>query len=202
MNANHDYLSPAAVNPAVRIGVLVSEAHSLATFSRRGFFVRCTRQVLWAGRVGRGNPRRPSDRYANLHGLPTPIGVGVSGKRNRFLRTTAMPKAQPARSRKPKLPKFQPVFTEDQVRQIEADYNEEWGVRRRLVMITLARTAAQLAEGFRDIEGEAFSELLGHFNDFKAHCKAGMELAESAEARMLAVGMYIVETSEAEAQHA
>lgn len=90
MNANHDYLSPAAVNPAVRIGVLVSEAHSLATFSRRGFFVRCTRQVLWAGRVGRGNPRRPSDRYANLHGLPTPIGVGVSGKRNRFLRTTDM----------------------------------------------------------------------------------------------------------------
>lgn len=89
MNANHDYLSPAAVNPAVRIGVLVSEAHSLA-FSCRGFFVRSTRQVLWAGRVGRGNPRRPSDRYANLHGSAHPIGVGRAENDNRFQRTTAM----------------------------------------------------------------------------------------------------------------
>lgn len=107
-----------------------------------------------------------------------------------------MAHATRARSRKPKLPKFQPVFTEDQVRQMEADYNESWGVRRRLVMITLARTAAQLAEGLRDIDGEAYSELLGHFDDFKAHCKAGMELAESASARMLAVGMYIVDATE------
>lgn len=192
MSENREQNCAAAVNPAVGIGVPDSEAHSLA--SCRGFFVRCTRQVLWAGRVGRGNPRRPSDRYANLHGLPTPIGVGVSRKRNRFQRTTDM--ATKTRRARAKLPKFKPVFTEDQVRQMEADYNESWGVRRRLVMITLARTAAQLAEGFRDIEGEAFSELLGHFNDFKAHCKAGMELAESAEARMLAVGMYIVDTTE------
>lgn len=89
MNMNRAQDSTAAVNPAVGIGVPVSEAHSLA-FSCRGFFVRSARQVLWAGRVGRGNPRRPSDRYANLHGLPTLIGVGVSGKRNRFQRTTTM----------------------------------------------------------------------------------------------------------------
>lgn len=108
---------------------------------------------------------------------------------------------KPRRARA-KLPKFKPVFTEDQVRQMEADYNESWGARRRLVMITLARTPAQLAEGFADVEGEHFSDLLGHFDDFKAHCKAGMELAESASARLLAVAMYIVESSEAEADHA
>ena len=107
-----------------------------------------------------------------------------------------MAHATRARSRKPKLPKFQPVFTEDQVRQMEANYNESWGVRRRLVMITLARSAAQLAEGFANIDGEAYSELLGHFDDFKNHCKAGIELAESASARMLAVGMYIADTTE------
>lgn len=101
-----------------------------------------------------------------------------------------------ARSRKPKLPKFQPVFTEDQVRQMEADYNESWGVRRRLVMIALARTAAQLAEGFAHIDGDAYSALLDQFDDFKNHCKAGIELAEGASARMLAVGMYIADTTE------
>ncbi|TXI75608.1 MAG: hypothetical protein E6Q43_03255 [Dokdonella sp.] len=113
-----------------------------------------------------------------------------------------MPKAHPARSRKSKLPKFKPVFTEDQVFQMEDGYNKSWGVNRWLVMISLARTAAQLGEGFKHIDGDAFTELLGHFDDFKHHCKAGMELAESATARMLAVAMYVAETSEAEAQPA
>lgn len=107
-----------------------------------------------------------------------------------------MNQAKAARSRKPKLPKFTPAFTEDQVFQMETEYNEHWGVKRRLVMISLTRTAAQLAEGFASIDGEAFTELLGHFDDFKNHCKAGMELAESATARMLSVGMYIVATQE------
>lgn len=34
--------------------------------------------VLWAGRAGHLRMRRPSDRYANLYGLPTPIGVEVA----------------------------------------------------------------------------------------------------------------------------
>jgi hypothetical protein len=97
-----------------------------------------------------------------------------------------------ARSRKPKLPKFSPVFTEEQVFQIEANYNESWAVKRRLMMIALARTPAQLVEEFARIDGESFSELLGHFEDFKNHCKTAIELAEIASARMLDVGMYII----------
>lgn len=88
MSKNREQNCAAAVNPAVGIGVPDYEAHSLA--SCRGFFVRSTRQVLRAGRVERGNPRRPSYRYANLHGLPTSIGVGVGGDGNRFTRTTDM----------------------------------------------------------------------------------------------------------------
>jgi hypothetical protein len=36
-----------------------------------------------------------------------------------------------ARSRKPKLAKFKPVFTKDEVFRMEEDYNEHWGVKRR-----------------------------------------------------------------------
>lgn len=103
---------------------------------------------------------------------------------------------QVTRRARAKLPKFKPVFTEAEVFQMEADYNAHWGVKRRLVMITHARTAAQLAEGFRDIEGEAFDELIGHLEDFKAHCAAGVDLAESAMAKMLAVGMFIDDSTE------
>ena len=73
----------------VGIGVPKNEARSLAPWCR-GFFARSTRQVLWAGRVGRGNPRRFSFRYANLHGLPTPIGVGAGGMTFRLTRTSHM----------------------------------------------------------------------------------------------------------------
>lgn len=90
MRENREQNCPAAVNPAVRLGSLVSEAHSLATFSCRGFFVRSTRQVLWAGRVGGREPCRPSDRSANLHGSAHPLGRGQAGFSNRFPRTTAM----------------------------------------------------------------------------------------------------------------
>ncbi len=105
-------------------------------------------------------------------------------------------KPRRTRAKSPRLPAFKPVFTKDQVFHMEADYNESWGVKRRLVMITLTRTPAQLAEGFATIEGEAFSELLGHFDDFRNHCKAGMELAEVARARILLVGMYVADTTE------
>lgn len=104
---------------------------------------------------------------------------------------TSSTRAPSARSRKPELPEFQPAFTEDQVRQFENGYSDTWGEKRRLTMIALTRTPSQLAEGFRHIEDEAFMELLGHLDDFKAHCQGLMELAESASARMLAVGAYL-----------
>lgn len=94
------------------------------------------------------------------------------------------------------LPDFDPVFTQEQVFQLEDEYNTTWGEKRRLVMIALARTPAQLAEGFANIEPEAFSYLLDCFDDFKNHCKAGMELADCATARLLAVGMYIANLHE------
>lgn len=96
----------------------------------------------------------------------------------------------------PKLPEFEPVFTDEQVRQMEADYNESWGEKRRLVMIALTRTPAQLVEGFTHLSGDAFEELLAHMDDFKSHCMAGVEVAEAAKARMLAVGMYIANKHE------
>lgn len=95
-----------------------------------------------------------------------------------------------------KLPKFKPALTQEQVRQIEANYNETWGVRRRLVLFTLTRTPTQLAEGFRDADSETFMELVKGLDAFKEHCKDGAKLADSAHARMLAIGLYIAENYE------
>jgi hypothetical protein len=86
-----------------------------------------------------------------------------------------------------KLQKFKPVFTAQQVRTMDANYSESWGFCRQLVMTTLTRTADQLAEGMRDADGDAVSQLLGQFDDFIRHCLAGIELAETASARVLAV---------------
>jgi hypothetical protein len=32
---------------------------------------------------------------------------------------------------------FQPIFTNEQVQEFEANYNETWGVSRRVMMMTL-----------------------------------------------------------------
>lgn len=101
---------------------------------------------------------------------------------------------KPARSRKPKLPKFSPVFTFEQIDQMEHDYNKDWGVRRRMVLAALTRTPAQLAEGFAEADGDHYGELLENYDAFKRHCEAHIELAECATARMLAIGSYIVNT--------
>ena len=79
---------------------------------------------------------------------------------------------------------------------MEDQYNESWGVKRRIVQIALTKTPSQLAEGIEKTDAETYGTLLDCFNEFKEHCKAGIELAESASARMLAVGMYIVEKNE------
>lgn len=103
MSKNREQNCAAAVNPAVRLGRLVTEAHSLA-LSCRGFFVRSTRCVIWAGRVGQRKLCRPSVRSTNLHGSAHPLGRGLAGFSNRLLRTTAM--CAPAPSRKTTFTKF------------------------------------------------------------------------------------------------
>jgi hypothetical protein len=107
-----------------------------------------------------------------------------------------MTHATPARSRKPKPPKFSPIFTEDQVFQIEVEHSESWRIKRRFVLLLLSRSPDQLAENFSELDDEIFNEMLGHFDDFKNYCKAGIELAEIATARLLAVGLYVAESKE------
>lgn len=89
MNANHDYLSPAAVNPVVRLGRLEAKAHSRA-FSCRGFFVRNAWQAPMGGPSGRVQALPvPLLRSTNLLGLPTLLVGGVRDT-NRKQRSIAM----------------------------------------------------------------------------------------------------------------
>lgn len=105
--------------------------------------------------------------------------------------------AQGASARKGKRttqqPDFDPIFTDEQVCEFEKKYNGTWGAKRRLTMITLARSTASLAEGFGNAtdNGDAMVSLIDHITDYRDHLKSSVELAECAIARLRIVGKNI-----------
>jgi len=93
-------------------------------------------------------------------------------------------------------PDFEAVFTKAQVLSFEETHNETWGVNRRLMMMTLARSSDQLLAGFADSaedNGDVLFALIGQISDYSEHLKYGVELAEAAVARLLMVGQFIAE---------
>ena len=97
-----------------------------------------------------------------------------------------------------KKPRFKPVFTKEQVYEIEAAYNESWGARRRVTMIVMTITVNQLIEGVEDLikenNGDAFMDWVDDIKAYQAHLKAGIELTEASIARLLWVAQYVVES--------
>lgn len=102
-----------------------------------------------------------------------------------------------ARQRKPKSPKFDPVFTDEQLQSFEENHNETWGVKRRITMMALSRTSDQLIDGFSSLVAEgnsdSFFALLEQITDYRDHLKSGVELADAAFARLVLVGKYVTE---------
>lgn len=96
-----------------------------------------------------------------------------------------------------KRPRFKPAFTDEQVKSFEANYNETWGVGRRITMIVLSRSSTQLIDGFApmivDDDGDACIQLIEQITDYRDHLQASVELAEAALARLLIVGEYAAE---------
>ena len=93
-------------------------------------------------------------------------------------------------------PSFEPAFTKEQVLSFEETHNETWGVNRRLMMMTLARSSGQLIDSFADSaddSGDALFALIDQISDYGEHLNSGMELAEAAVARLLMVGQFIAE---------
>jgi hypothetical protein len=105
------------------------------------------------------------------------------------------------RAAKKERPVFEPTFSDEQVNTFEANYNETWGVNRRLTMITLSRSSGQLIEGFASLitenNGDAFVSLIDQIKDYRQHLEDMTRLADTAAARLILVGQYIAEGEKA-----
>lgn len=90
---------------------------------------------------------------------------------------------------------FDAIFSEDDVRAQEAEYNETWGARRRMMLITLARSRTELLNGFGATEDGADTalDLAETLQDYKKHLEAGVELAETARTRLLCIAAAVSE---------
>jgi hypothetical protein len=91
---------------------------------------------------------------------------------------------------------FDAVFTEKDVFKIEGEYNTTWGVSRRIMMMVLSKSSADLSNIFKSIiadddTGRVYFEMLEQIDDYKEHLKSGMELADAAAARLLMVATQV-----------
>ena len=91
---------------------------------------------------------------------------------------------------------FQPIFTDEQVEKFEADYNTTWGVKRRLMMIVLARSSFGLiSDGWTRGNGDAFVAVFEAIADYRNHLRNGIKLAHSALARLQCVAAHLDKTN-------
>lgn len=94
---------------------------------------------------------------------------------------------------------FEPLLTESQVFESEAKYNETWGVKRRITMMSLARSRDQLLSGCEGNEegAEVLLDMIEHIRDYRTHLEAAVELAEAAMARLLCVASKAINAQDA-----
>lgn len=85
---------------------------------------------------------------------------------------------------------FQPAMTPAEVFSAEAEYNETWGVKRRIAMVTLTKSRAELTACFLSVDKgvDAMFSMIEEITELRDHLKAGASLAESAIARLLIAG--------------
>lgn len=85
---------------------------------------------------------------------------------------------------------FEAIFSEEQMRKSESEYNSTWGTKRRLMTITLTKSSNQLLEGFKEDDSlEHIIALAEQVEEFKKHLEAGIQLAECAMARLESVAI-------------
>ena len=97
-------------------------------------------------------------------------------------------------------PVFAPIFTKEKVGFLEEQYETTWGRNRRVMMEILSLSSDQLLDVLakaKESEGDAEVTLAmtKAIINFRTHLYAGIELADSALARITTVGDFIVETS-------
>ena len=91
---------------------------------------------------------------------------------------------------------FEPVFTLEQVNEFERNYNESWGVSRRCAMITLVRSKKELIDGWKSLnDNDAILLLINQLIDYRKHLEIGIEITNTALARLLIVGENVKDNS-------
>ena len=93
------------------------------------------------------------------------------------------------RGRAPK-PIFKPQITKAEVMGKEAEYDKEWGFRRRVTLLTLTMTQAELMSKLTSVEAaKAHLAWIEEVQAYLRHLKTMTELAEAAQARLLFVAL-------------
>lgn len=87
---------------------------------------------------------------------------------------------------------FAPAFTKEQAFKLEDEYNTTWGVNRRIMMMILSKSSDAMSDMLvsiisEDSAAETYFAMVEQISDYEQHLKYGIELAQSATARLLLV---------------
>lgn len=67
---------------------------------------------------------------------------------------------------------------------------EEWGVERRIMLITLSRSRDQLLQGFRN-DPDSIMDIHDRLHSYEKHLSAALDMVKAAQLRALAVAAAI-----------
>lgn len=92
---------------------------------------------------------------------------------------------------------FQAVLTPGQVQDYEATQHETWGPRRRMTLISLTRSKAELLAGFAQGENGAdvLMDMIDEVHTWRDHLIATADLAETASARLIITCSALLQTN-------
>ena len=93
---------------------------------------------------------------------------------------------------------FPAVATKADIDESERYYDEMWGIRRRVMLISLSRSRAELLEGFtaNDDGPDVLLSMVEEINIYIGHLDDMRKVADTAVARLLCVGHAIIEQGE------
>jgi len=86
---------------------------------------------------------------------------------------------------------FAPFFTTEDRDQSEANYNQTWGVRRRVLMGFLSVSSDQFLDNLRREDPEILLTMVETICEYRGHLLIATHLADTALDRLVAVGDYL-----------
>jgi N-acetyl-beta-hexosaminidase len=83
---------------------------------------------------------------------------------------------------------FDAALTDEQVNEYERTQNQTWGYVRRIALVSLARSKAQLLKGFDSTDStDALMEAMENIQQWREHLLNQAEMANAAFARLACI---------------